>query len=163
MRYFTVLDSAGKILWVSGIDDGMQLTREQMQGSQCVAFIKDAAPWAERCGQAILLNKSVAFRCMMTDHSTTREYNVEVEPIRVPGHAQLIAIASRVIEHDLTEHEVQITKLLAQDLTHKEIAEQLGITVSTVGSYCTKIRKKLNVRGIAGIVRFAISAGLLEE
>jgi len=134
MRFFTVLDSAGKILWVSDVDSGMEVTREQMQGSECVAFIKDPAPWAERCGQAILLNKSVAFRCTMTDHSATRDYNVVVEPIRVPGHAQLIAIATRTIEHDLTEHEVEIAKLIAQDLTHKEIAEQLGVTVSTVGS-----------------------------
>ena len=142
MSFFSVLDSAGKILWVSGVDDGMQLTREQMQGNRCVTFIKDAVPWSERCGQAILLGKTVAFRCTMTDHSTTREYKVNVEPIREPGHAQLIAIASPLIEHDLTENEVQIAKLVAQDLTQKEIAERLGLTVSTVGSYCTKIRKK---------------------
>ena len=163
MRFFSLLDSVGKILWVSGIDDGMQLTREQMQGKECATFVKDALPWSERCGQAILLGKNVAFRCTMTDHSTTREYNVTVEPIRVPGHAQLIAIASPVIEHDLTENEVQIAKLVAQDLTQKEIAGRLGLTVSTVGSYCTKIRKKLNVRGTAGITRFAIDAGWLEE
>ena len=164
MRFFTaVLDSTGNILWVSGIDEGMQLTREQMQGNRCVTFIKDAVPWSERCGQAILLDKRVAFRCTMTDHEKTREYNVKVEPIRVPGHAQLIATASPVMEHNLTENEVQIAALVAQDLTQKEIAERLGLTVSTVGSYCTKIRKKLAVRGTAGITRFAINAGLLDE
>ena len=163
MHFFTVLDSAGKILWVSGVDKDMQLTREQMVGSQCVTFIQNAVPWSERCGQAIFLDKSVSFCCTMTDHSKTKDYHVSVEPIRVPGHAQLIAIASPVIEHDLTENEVQIAKLVAQDMTQKEIAVQLDLKVSTIGSYCTKIRRKLGVRGVAGITRFVIIAGLLDE
>ena len=99
----------------------------------------------------------------MTDHSKTKDYRVSVEPIRVPGHAQLIAIAKPVIEHDLTENEVKIAKLVAQDMTQKEIAEHLGLKVSTIGSYCTKIRSKLGVRGVAGITHFVIVAGLLDD
>jgi len=161
MQFFTILDSTGKILWVSGIDQGMDLTREQMHGNACMTFIQDAKPWAERCGAAILLNKSVEFEATMTDYSQARNYKVRVEPIQVPGHAQLVAVATRVVEHNLTENEVQIAILVAQDFTQKEIAEKFGITVSTIGSHCTKIRKKLGVRGTAGITRFVLNAGLL--
>ena len=149
-------------MWVSEIDEGMDLTREQMQGNPCVTYIKDTVPWSERCGQAILLDKSVEFEATMTDHAKTRGYKIRVEPIRVPGHAQLIAIATPIAEHDLTESEVQIARMVANDYTQKEIADRLDLSVSTVGSHCTNIRKKLGVKGTAGITKFMMRAELVD-
>jgi DNA-binding CsgD family transcriptional regulator len=53
----------------------------------------------------------------------------------------------------LSPRQREVVKLIAKDLTAKEIAERLGITAKTVGFHHDHIKKQLNVTGTAGIVR----------
>ena len=62
---------------------------------------------------------------------------------------------------DLTAREEQILQLIAEDLTTREIAARLVITTKTVEFHKTRIKKRLGVNGIAGMVRYAIRIGLL--
>jgi DNA-binding CsgD family transcriptional regulator len=48
--------------------------------------------------------------------------------------------------------------LLAEDLTSKGIGHRLGISAKTVDFHRDLIKKRLQVVGIAGIVRYAIKA-----
>jgi len=45
---------------------------------------------------------------------------------------------------------------------HKEIAARLAIAPKTVEFHKTRIKKRLDVSGVAGMVRYAIRTGLLE-
>jgi DNA-binding CsgD family transcriptional regulator len=65
-------------------------------------------------------------------------------------------------EDRLTEREKQVLVLLAQDLTAKQIGQQLGITSKTVELHKQAMKKKINVNGTAGLVRYAIRTGLIE-
>lgn len=62
----------------------------------------------------------------------------------------------------LTRREIEILKLLADDLSSKEIGQKLGISSKTVEFHRTHMRKKLGVSGLIGLVRYAIRAGIIE-
>ena len=55
----------------------------------------------------------------------------------------------------LTPAERRILKLIAEDRTSKEIAEQLGVSPRTVENHRTNICAKLDVHGIHSLVKFA--------
>ena len=53
-------------------------------------------------------------------------------------------------------------RLIAQGLTNKEIAGRLGISLKTVDTHRTHLMQKLDLHTTAELVRFAVSAGLVE-
>ena len=55
----------------------------------------------------------------------------------------------------LTAAEQRILKLIAEDLTSKEIAERLGISAHTVENHRAKICERLNLRGSHSLLKFA--------
>lgn len=69
----------------------------------------------------------------------------------------------RIARDDLlTPRQRQIVTLIADDLTAKEIGDRLGISPKTVEFHRILIRQRLDVTGTAGIVRYAIRAGLIQ-
>lgn len=62
----------------------------------------------------------------------------------------------------LTPREEQITKLIAEGRTAKEIAETLTISVKTVDRHRANILQKLGLRDRLDLTRFAIRTGLVE-
>lgn len=84
------------------------------------------------------------------------------------------AIASKVIEgyvgrkaeasdpyERLTDREKQVLKLIAEGLTHKEIATILGISAKTAIAHHTNISEKLELRSKAELIKFAIQKGII--
>lgn len=61
----------------------------------------------------------------------------------------------------ITPRERQLLQLLAEGRTSKEIAVELAISVYTVDSHRSRIMKKLGLRTIGELVRFAIQRGLI--
>jgi DNA-binding NarL/FixJ family response regulator len=59
-------------------------------------------------------------------------------------------------DYHLTEREIEIIKLLCQQLTANEIAEKLFISEQTVKNHRYRIMKKLDTNSVIGIVVFAI-------
>jgi DNA-binding NarL/FixJ family response regulator len=62
----------------------------------------------------------------------------------------------------LTRRELEILKLIAEELTNQEIADQLFISIRTVDTHRRNLLQKLNVKNTAGLVRHAYQVGLLE-
>jgi DNA-binding NarL/FixJ family response regulator len=62
----------------------------------------------------------------------------------------------------LTPREEQITKLIAEGNSTKEIAEILRISVKTVDRHRANVLQKLGLRDRLGLTRFAIRTGLIE-
>ncbi|HVI47855.1 MAG TPA: response regulator transcription factor [Chitinophaga sp.] len=58
--------------------------------------------------------------------------------------------------------EKQIIQLICQDMASKEIAARLELSNRTVEGYRLRIMEKMNVRGTAGIVLYAIRQNIVE-
>lgn len=62
----------------------------------------------------------------------------------------------------LTEREVEVLAALAEGLGNKEIGDRMGVSPRTVDSHRTNLMRKLDVHNVAGLVRIAIKAGLVQ-
>lgn len=62
----------------------------------------------------------------------------------------------------LTAREEEILLLLVQSLRNKDIAEKLNLSIRTVESHREHIMKKLGIKDIAGLTRYAIANKLIK-
>ena len=63
----------------------------------------------------------------------------------------------------LTARESELLQLIAEGQANKQIAAELGISIKTVEKHRQHLMEKLNIHEIAGLTRFAISAGIIES
>lgn len=61
----------------------------------------------------------------------------------------------------LTQRQREIVRLVAEGLTSKQIAHQLGVSSRTVDSHRAHLMERLAVHDVAGLVRFAVRVGLI--
>ena len=59
----------------------------------------------------------------------------------------------------LSDREAEVLALVARGLINKQIADQLGIGLTTVISHRRNIMEKLGIRSVAGLVVYALAAG----
>jgi DNA-binding NarL/FixJ family response regulator len=67
---------------------------------------------------------------------------------------------SRLLER-LTPRQLEILQLIAKGYTRKQIAERLVISVKTVDTYRGQLMEQLDIRDVAGLVRYATQMGLI--
>jgi DNA-binding NarL/FixJ family response regulator len=72
-----------------------------------------------------------------------------------------IRTSSEFAPEQLSPRNREVLRLMADGLATKEIAARLKISVKTVEFHRAKLMKKLGVRGIAGLVRYAIRMGVI--
>ncbi len=63
---------------------------------------------------------------------------------------------------DLTLREIEILKLVASGITHKEIADMLFISPKTVDAHKNHIMQKLKLKNTAELVLYAVSHKIIE-
>ena len=64
-------------------------------------------------------------------------------------------------EKDLTSRQTEVLQLLAEGYTNRETAKILCVSIKTVETHRTQIKKRLNIQKTAGLVQYAISKGLV--
>jgi two-component system response regulator NreC len=79
-----------------------------------------------------------------------------------PALGARLAAESGPGNHDLSEREVEVLRLIALGHTNAEIAEKLFISVRTVETHRAHIQQKLGVSSRAELVRNALARGLVE-
>ena len=65
-------------------------------------------------------------------------------------------------EISLSKRETEVLKLIAQEFTTQEIADQLFLSKHTIESYRKNLISKLGVRNLAGLTRYAVEKGMLD-
>jgi DNA-binding NarL/FixJ family response regulator len=61
---------------------------------------------------------------------------------------------------ELSRREVEVLGLIAEGLSSKEMAESLGVSPRTIETHRERIKRKLKIRTVAGLTKFAISKGI---
>jgi DNA-binding NarL/FixJ family response regulator len=65
--------------------------------------------------------------------------------------------------NQLTEREIEIIKLITNELSSQEIAEKLFIAPKTVETHRHNILKKLGLKNTVGLIKYALKNGLVAE
>jgi len=63
----------------------------------------------------------------------------------------------------LTSREMEVLQLVAEGKANKETAAELGIGMKTVEKHREHLMRKLDIHDTAGLTRYAISAGIIEN
>jgi DNA-binding NarL/FixJ family response regulator len=63
----------------------------------------------------------------------------------------------------LTGRELEVLRLVAAGRSNKQIAAELGISRRTVESHRESMMRKIEIRTVAGLTRFALENGLLDD
>lgn len=61
----------------------------------------------------------------------------------------------------LTDREREVLTLIAEGLSSKQIAKELGVSLKTIESHRANLMDKLEIHKVSGLVRFAIRSGLV--
>ena len=72
-----------------------------------------------------------------------------------------VRLAARLRGPDLTDREVDITRLVVAGKTNKEIGASLKITEGTVKVHISHVLKKLGAGGRADVIRIALERGIV--
>lgn len=67
-----------------------------------------------------------------------------------------------VLLAQLSDREKEILKLIAEGNSNTEIGEKLFISTRTVDTHRANTMKKVEVKNLAGLIRFAIASGLID-
>ena len=70
-------------------------------------------------------------------------------------------VRSQGSPHALTERQEEVLQQVAEGRNTKEIAYRLKLSVKTIESHRAQLMKRLNIHDVAGLVRYAIRAGLV--
>jgi DNA-binding NarL/FixJ family response regulator len=62
----------------------------------------------------------------------------------------------------LTKKESEVLKLIAQEFSNQEIAEKLGCSIRTVDTHKRNLIRKLEVKNVVGLVKYALKMGVIE-
>ena len=71
--------------------------------------------------------------------------------------------ANKNEEMELTKREIEVLKFIAQEFTSQEIADKLFLSKHTIESYRKNLISKLGVRNLAGLTRYAIEHGIVDN
>lgn len=64
--------------------------------------------------------------------------------------------------NDLSDREINIIRLLCQELTNKEIGDRLGLSARTIENHRYRLIEKLNLKSTVGLVRYAYESGIIK-
>ena len=62
----------------------------------------------------------------------------------------------------LSKREIEVLKAIAEGNSNKEIGEQLHLSPRTIDAHRANIMKKLEIKKVTGLVRFALKTGLVD-
>ena len=143
----------------------MDINLTGMNGIQCVSRLKDRLPKTQVLmlttydeGDMIFDSLRAGANGYLLKNMPREELVSAVEQVHSGGAPMSLQIARKVINHfhrskkpsaelsQLTARELEILKQLAKGYMYKEIAEHLGISMSTVRTHVSAVYEKLHVQ-----------------
>ena len=156
-------------LWMprlSGVEATRQIVRSGVGTRVLILTMHDS--WSHvrdalRAGASGYVVKAAALSQLLEAIDALREGKAYVSP----------SVASHVVQaintgddtsgplSVLTDRERQVLQLIAEGLSSKEVAAQLGFSVKTAEAHRSSLMSKLGIHKTSALVRFAIREGLI--
>jgi DNA-binding NarL/FixJ family response regulator len=77
------------------------------------------------------------------------------------GAAVAAAVAVRQPLQGLSPRQREVLRLMADGRTTRAIGQELGISVKTVEAHRSELMRRLGIRHVAGLTRYAMRVGLV--
>lgn len=94
-------------------------------------------------------------------HSGAADFLVKGD-LRALRRAVDSVIATRAPLHKLSPRQVEVLRLIAEGLATRDIAKQLTVSGKTVEAHRAELMRRLGIRTVSGLVRYALRACLVE-
>ncbi len=88
-------------------------------------------------------------------------FHINDHILQLVRNRRLLAKKNKLSEN-LSKREIEILKLICQENTNKEIAEQLFLSVRTIEGHRNRLLLKTNSKNTAGLVMYAIINNIIE-
>ena len=125
---------------------------------------REYAIQALHAGAAGFIPKSAAASELKQAIQAVMQGKTHVSAMTTHERAAAVAeeAASQRLLGKLTPRQREILMLIAEGKSTKQIAAILDISVKTVETHRAQLSERLNIRDVAGLVRFAIRTGLIK-
>ena len=90
-------------------------------------------------------------------------FSREVSTILIEHLNKPRAAKKRIADIPLSARELEVLTLIVQENSNPEIAEKLFISIRTVDTHRRNLLEKLGVKNTAGLVKYALQKGLIEQ
>jgi two-component system, NarL family, nitrate/nitrite response regulator NarL len=85
-----------------------------------------------------------------------------VSQIVLDDYVQATSGKGKTPKEDLSKRETEILKMIVEGISNKEIADKLFLSVNTIKAHRENIMKKLNIRNMAGLTKYAIDSKIID-
>jgi two-component system, NarL family, response regulator NreC len=116
---------------------------------------------ARKAGASAYILKSTGGRDLVGALCEVSQGRTYAPPETAAMAVQVQENASRVASSGITLRERQVLQLIAEGKTGRQTASLLGISAKTAAIHRARLMKKLGVHNTAGLVRYAISTGVV--
>ena len=86
----------------------------------------------------------------------------KVAEMVLDGYRAMAAEDNKLMHDHLTPREREVLQLLAEGKSSKEVAVELGLSVSTAETHRTNIMRKLDLHSVSDLVRYAVRNNIIE-
>jgi DNA-binding NarL/FixJ family response regulator len=150
-RQILAANPAAKVLVLSAHSDDVYV--ESMTGAGAVGFL-------EKQSSAEVLTKGIREvaegRTFYSPSIAKRLRDEQSNPLDRNGVRKNRGIR-------LTSRESEVLQLVAEGFANKQVAAELGISIKTVEKHRQHVMHKLNIHETAGLTRYAIAQGIIEN
>jgi DNA-binding CsgD family transcriptional regulator len=158
MIHTLLVDEHGTVLWMSHGDelhDPAQIIGRKIwdlvpdeQRGEVRDLLADAI-FDEGKGERIFTSRFVEGR---------PQYRVRMQRAK---EVVIVTCVQRVLPPTVTAREKEILRMIASDVKPQQIGKKLRLSPNTIDSYRRNLKRKLGVEGTAGLIRWALRAGLV--
>ncbi|MBA4853328.1 response regulator transcription factor [Emticicia sp. BO119] len=134
-----------RILMLTMLDDTLPIKKAIQAGASGYILKKSKKAELEKAIHAVATGKKYFNDEILATLSQTEKKNI-----------------ADVLHHALSERELEVLILIAQEYSSQQIASKLFISLNTVESHRKNIFRKLNIKNLAGIIRYALQHKLIQ-
>jgi DNA-binding NarL/FixJ family response regulator len=132
--------SSVKVIALTNVDIPVQVKKMLQQGAMGY-LLKDASP-------------EIIIEAIRTVHAGEQYIQASISK-------RLVSNMISPEKKQLTKREKEVLKLITEELTNQQIADQLFLSLRTVENHRNNLLQKLDVKNTAGLVKVAIQEGLV--